>query len=201
MDKLKELTDKLFNEGLSKGKEEGEALLAKAREEATAIVEAARKEAAAIVEDAEKSAEDLRTKTESDIKMASAQALQATRKDIENAVMMKIADAPVGAALSQPDFLKEIIRTVAKAFSTQEPADLEIVLPASLKDQLESFVSQELKNELSHGLDVSFSKKIAGGMTIGPKDGGYFISLTDETFQSLIGAYLRPVTKKFLFGQ
>jgi len=201
MDKLKELTDKLFNEGLSKGKEEGEALLAKAREEATAIVEAARKEAAAIVEEAEKSAEDLRTKTESDIKMASAQALQATRKDIENAVMMKIADAPVGAALSQPDFLKEIIRTVAKAFSTQEPADLEIVLPASLKDQLESFVSQELKNELSHGLDVSFSKKIAGGMTIGPKDGGYFISLTDETFQSLIGAYLRPVTKKFLFGQ
>ena len=201
MDKLKELTDKLFNEGLSKGKEEGEALLAKARKEATAIVEAARKEAAAIVEEAEKSAEDLRTKTESDIKMASAQALQATRKDIENAVMMKIADAPVGAALSQPDFLKEIIRTVAKAFSTQEPADLEIVLPASLKDQLESFVSQELKNELSHGLDVSFSKKIAGGMTIGPKDGGYFISLTDETFQSLIGAYLRPVTKKFLFGQ
>ena len=201
MDKLKELTDRLFNEGLSKGKEEGEALLAKAREEATAIVEAARKEAAAIVEEAEKSAEDLRTKTESDIKMASAQALQATRKDIENAVMMKIADAPVGAALSQPDFLKEIIRTVAKAFSTQEPADLEIVLPASLKDQLESFVSQELKNELSHGLDISFSKKIAGGMTIGPKDGGYFISLTDETFQSLIGAYLRPVTKKFLFGQ
>ena len=46
MDKLQELTDKLYNEGLSKGKAEGEAILAKAKEEAAAIVENARKEAA-----------------------------------------------------------------------------------------------------------------------------------------------------------
>ena len=38
MDKLQELTQKLYNEGLSKGKEEGEAILAKAQAEAgTAI--------------------------------------------------------------------------------------------------------------------------------------------------------------------
>ena len=49
MDKLQELTDKLFNEGLSKGKAEGEALLAKARKEAEEIVAQANKEAEAIV--------------------------------------------------------------------------------------------------------------------------------------------------------
>ena len=31
MDKLQELTQKLYNEGLSKGKEEGEAILAQAK--------------------------------------------------------------------------------------------------------------------------------------------------------------------------
>ena len=41
---------------------------------------------------------------------------------------------------------------------------------------------------------------ISGGFIIGPKDGGYFISLTDETFIDLISAYLRPATKKILFG-
>ena len=46
--KLQELTDKLYNEGLSKGKTEGEAFLAKAREEAASIVAAAEKEAADI---------------------------------------------------------------------------------------------------------------------------------------------------------
>ena len=47
--RLQELTDKLYNEGLSKGKAEGEALLAQAKEKAAAIVEEARKEAEAIV--------------------------------------------------------------------------------------------------------------------------------------------------------
>ena len=41
--KLQELTDKLYNEGLSKGKEEGEALLAKANEQAEMIISNARK--------------------------------------------------------------------------------------------------------------------------------------------------------------
>ena len=37
MDKLQELTQKLYEEGLSKGKLEGEALLAKAQMEANSI--------------------------------------------------------------------------------------------------------------------------------------------------------------------
>lgn len=40
--KLQELTDKLYKEGLSKGKEEGEAILAKANEKAAEIIEEAK---------------------------------------------------------------------------------------------------------------------------------------------------------------
>ena len=43
-------------------------------------------------------------------------------------------------------------------------------------------------------------RKIAGGFTIGPKDGGWFVSMTDETFSKLLAEYLRPVTRKLLFG-
>ena len=39
--KLQELTDRLYREGLSKGKEEGEALVAKAEEKAAGIIDAA----------------------------------------------------------------------------------------------------------------------------------------------------------------
>ena len=85
-------------------------------------------------------------------------------------------------------------------FSTEEPVDLEVVLPESLKKELEPFVTNELAKVLKGGVEASFSKKIAGGFTIGPKDGGYFISFTDETFNALIAEYLRPATKKILFG-
>ena len=45
MDKIQELTQKLYDQGLAKGKEEGEALLAKAREEAEALLRKAQEEA------------------------------------------------------------------------------------------------------------------------------------------------------------
>ena len=77
--KLQELTEKLYNEGLSKGKTEGEALLAKARSEADAIIAEAKKQAEAIVVKAQKDAEDLRTKTAGDVALASRQAVSETR--------------------------------------------------------------------------------------------------------------------------
>ena len=199
--KLQELTDKLYKEGLSKGKEEGEAILAKANEKATQIIEDARKQAEAILKSAGDEAEDMKAKVEGDVKMAAAQSIQATRKDIENLMVKGMTGKQVASALSSADFIKEIIRTVAQKVSTQESADLGMILPESLRKELEPFVSGELSRILGSGIDASFSKNISGGFRIGPKDGSYFISLTDETFKDLICEYLRPATRKILFGE
>ncbi len=199
--KLQELTDKLYNDGLARGKEEGDKYLAQARQEAEKIVEEAKAKAAQIVSKAEKDAADLAGKAKSDVRMASEQALQATRKDIENILTDSIVKEGTTKALADADLLKEIILAVAKNFSAQESADLEVVLPESLKKELEPWVSASLAKNLKGGVKASFSKKVAGGFTIGPADGGWFVSLTDETFVALIGEYLRPITKKLLFGE
>ena len=201
MDKLQELTDKLYNEGLSKGKQEGEALVQKAQETAAQIIAEAQAQAEGIISKAKKDAADYQTKIEGDLKMASAQAIQSTRKDIENLVIGKVVDTPVKEALASPDFLKDIITAVAKNFSAEQATDISLVLPESLKGSLEPFVKNELSKVIGKGIDATFSKKIAGGFNIGPKDGSYFVSMTDETFSSLISEYLRPATKKLLFGE
>ncbi len=198
--KLQELTDKLYNEGLSKGTQEGEEILAKAKVQAEEIVAKAKAEAAAIVAAANKDAEDLKTKVQGDLKMAAAQSVAATKKDIETLVVAKMTEAEVKNALTSADFVKEVILSVAKGFTTEDATDLELVLPESLKKELEPFVTNELNKVLKGGVEASFTKKIAGGFTIGPKDGGYFISFTEETFNALISEYLRPATKKILFG-
>ena len=200
MDKLQELTQKLYEEGLAKGKQDGEALLQKAQSEAEGIVKQAQEEAEAILAKARKDAEDFKVKVEGDVKMAAQQAVQATRSDIENLVVAKVVDGTVDKALANEDYIKGIITAVAQKFSADEPADLSLVLPESLKAALEPFVKNELGKLLGKGVDASFSKKVAGGFKIGPKDGGYFVSLTDDTFKDLIGSYLRPATKKLLFG-
>ena len=199
--KLQELTDKLYNEGLSKGREEGEALLAKAKSQAADIVAEAEKKAAEIMTKAEKEAEAYKVKVAGDLKMAASQSVQATRKDIEDLVVFKMTGAATEKALSDEAFVKEVIKAVAEKFNAETAMDLTLVLPETLKSSLEPFVKNELSTILKGQVNASFSKKIAGGFTIGPKDGSYFISLTDETFMELISEYLRHATRKLLFGE
>lgn len=198
--KLQELTDRLYNEGLSKGKEEGEILLFKARKEADEIIANARKQAEDIVTEAENRAAQLKEKAESDIKMASEQALMTTKKDIENLLVNALCTEETEKVLSEEKFLKEIILTVAQKFSTQQSEDISLVLPASLESMLEPWVSTELKKALKKEINIDFSKKIKGGFSIGPQNGSWYISMSDESFKALISEYLRPVTKKLLFG-
>lgn len=199
--KLQELTDKLYNEGLSKGREEGEALLAKAKSQAADIVAEAEKKAAEIMTKAEKEAEAYKVKVAGDLKMAASQSVQATRKDIEDLVVFKMTGSATEKALSDEAFVKEVIKAVAEKFNAETAMDLNLVLPETLKSSLDPFVKNELSTILKGHVNASFSKKIAGGFTIGPKDGSYFISLTDETFKELISEYLRPATRKLLFGE
>ena len=199
--KLQELTDKLYAEGLSKGKQEGEEIVAKANARAEEIVAQAEDRARAIVEKAEKEAAELRQKTASDVKMAAGESIAATRQAIEKLLVGKMTEAPVKAALGDSAFIREIIKAVAQGFSSQQSEDIAFVLPESLKAELEPFVEKELSAQLGRGISASFSKKIGGGFNIGPKDGGWFISFTDETFIELISAYLRPASRKILFGE
>mgnify|MGYP004618913343 FL=1 len=199
--KLQELTDKLYNEGLSKGKEEGELLLAKAHKQADEIVAEARAEAASIVEAAEKDAASLKAKAESDIRMAASQSLQTAKKSIEDLLLGSLVSGKVSETLSDPEFIKKIISAVADKFNAEQTCDLSLVLPAPLQSELEPWVKDSLQKTLGKGVQAQFSKKLTGGFTIGPKDGSWYVSLSDETFRELITGYIRPVTRKILFGQ
>mgnify|MGYP003295798753 CR=1 FL=1 len=174
-----------------KGKKDAEEILKRAKAQA---------EAEQIVAAAQKQADEIKTKVASDIKMASNQSLAATKKDIETLVVGKMADEPVKKALTSADFVKELIKAVAEKFTTEGPVDLAVILPESLKSGLEPFVTGELTRILGAEVKADFSKKVSGGFQIGPKDGGYFVSFTEETFNELICEYLRPATKKILFG-
>ena len=139
--KLQDLTDKLYNEGLSKGKQEGEELLAKAKVQAEDIITKAQAEAERIVAAAQKQAEEIKTKTASDVKMAASQSIAATKKDIETLIVGKMTGEAVKKALSSADFVKELIKAVAEKFTTEGPVDLNLVLPESLTNDLEPFAT------------------------------------------------------------
>jgi len=76
-----------------------------------------------------------------------------------------------------------------------------MILPQSMKSELEDFLKKEINGKLCKGLEVEYVKGLSSGFKIGPKDGGYMISFTDEDFEAMIGGYLRPATRRILFGE
>jgi V/A-type H+-transporting ATPase subunit E len=96
--KLQELTDKLYNEGLSKQGRRKPSSPKLTRGEM--IISNARKEAAAIIEKARKEAEDYKSNVQSDVTMAALKSVQTVKQDIENLIVEKIVDAPVSDVLS-----------------------------------------------------------------------------------------------------
>lgn len=200
--KLQELTDRLYEEGLSKGRQEADALLEKARKEAEDIVAKAREEAEAIRADAEKRAVKIRTMVQGDIKMASTQSIAALKQQVENMVLTEAVAKPVGAALSDEGFVKDLIKMVVRSFNASNPdgVPLEVILPAAAQKELEQAYRNEIAKDLGQGVEVKNVKGLANGFKIGPKDGGYQLSFTADDFTGLVSEYLRPATKKILFG-
>ena len=201
-DKLQELTDRLYNEGLSKGKQEGEELLRKAHEEAEGIVAEAKAEAERIIAQANKEAEELKTKVTADVKMAATQSIAVTKQEIEQMVVTQAAQQGVKANMGNAEFVKELIMSVIHAFNPQNasPVGLDLILPEALKAQVEPFVQNEIAQQFKGVVKVDYSKKMNGGFKVAPHDGGYMLQFTDEEFTQLIANYLRPATKKILFG-
>ncbi len=198
--KLQELTDKLYNEGLSKGKQEAEQLKANAKEEAAQIIAQAKEQAQEIIAKAQAEAAELKSKTENDVKMAAAQTFTAVKQQIENAIVTK-ALAPVKGAVTETEFLKEIVKTIVAAFNpaNTDSVALEVILPTDKKAELEKFAAESLNKICTAGVDVQFSKTLQGGFKIAPKGEGYMLSFTDKDFENIISEYLRPKTKALLF--
>ena len=93
--KIQELTDKIYREGVEKGNEEARRLIANAQEEAKKIVEDAHKEAESIIASSRKSADELTENTKSELKLFAGQAVNALKSEIATMVTDKIASLVV----------------------------------------------------------------------------------------------------------
>ncbi len=200
--KLQELTDKLYREGLSKGRSEGEKMLEDAKKEAARIVATAKETAEALVAEAKKTAAETKANAEGDIHLAARQTLATVRQQVENIITSKALGTPVTAALNDTEFLKTIIKTAIERFDTKAVnVELELLLPADKQDALKAFVEDQVKKQLSGGVDVVFDRGVKAGCKIGLKDGGYHISFTDKDFENLFAASLRAHIRNMLFAK
>ncbi|KAF5029077.1 V-type proton ATPase subunit E [bioreactor metagenome] len=201
--KLQELTDKLYNEGLSKGKQEAEEMVAKAKKDAAAILADARAESDKIVSAAQKDALDIKQKMETEIKMAFRQTITTLKNQIENTLISNSINKPVTAVADNTSFLKELIMSAISAFNPKgsDMVSLSLLLPENKRIELESFFKSEATKQIKDSVEIKFDNKIQNGFKIGPAKEGYHISFTDKDLQHLFSEFLKPKTREFLFNE
>ena len=104
MEKIQELTEKLYREGVEKGQAEAERIKLEAQAEAQKILDNARQQAQAIEAQAKKKAAELDTNTKSELKLYTSQALNALRSEIANVLTNSAVDEAVKGLVADPEF-------------------------------------------------------------------------------------------------
>ena len=198
--KLQELTAKLYNDGLEKGRSEAERLLAEAKEQAAKIVADAEAEAEAIAKAAEDRAEDIAKNAMTEITLAGRQALSKIKSEIAEAVIMKSTGAAVKSATMDATFVKDMLLAVANNWNAQTvDVSLVALLSEEKRQELDAVMQQSAEALAKAGIEVGYSSEVKNGFKLGEKDGGYYISFTDESFDALLKEYLREKVSNMLF--
>lgn len=201
-DKLQKLTQKLYEEGLSKGRTDADDLINKAKAEAAAIVDEARVKAESIIRQSERSAEEMKKNTETEVALASRQVIAQLKDQIQHLVAAKELTPAIKTTVKETTFLKEMILTIAKNWDgcDQTHTDLDVMLPKETSASLVDELKVSLKKALDSGIEVKTDESVKSGFKVAPQAGGYYISFTDADFDALFREYLRPKVAELLFG-
>ncbi|HMB00486.1 MAG TPA: V-type ATP synthase subunit E family protein [Spirochaetota bacterium] len=202
--KIQDLTKTIYNEGIEKANAEAERIKKEAENKAADIVKEAENKAADITSQAEKDAADMKKTAASEIQLSGKQALSAVKQQITELLQTRVLDEKVKEAMLDPRAITGFIKTMLQTWSetTRDKApSVEVLLPEQQKKELQKAFATSLKNELNKGVTIKFSREIKGGFQIGPADGSYKISLTDEDFNTFFKEYLRPKTRSLLFNE
>ncbi len=202
-DKLQELTKRIYSEGLEKGKNEAEQLVSQAKKEAEEILIQARKEAEKLRAEAQKEADELSKNVNSELGLSARQAISAIKQQITEVLITKAVDQAVEKAFDDKDFVKSIISLILSNWSEIAKSNQEVILSLPEKDRklLEDYFLSKVGKEVKTGFALSFEEGINSGFTVGPKDGSYKISFTDQDFENFFRQYLRPRTSKLLYSE
>ncbi len=201
--KLQELTNKLYNEGVEKANEEANKIIEDAKKEAEKIKSQAQQEADEIISNAKKESEDLKKNAKSEINLAAKQTLREVQKQITEMITMGVTKEPVKESMNDTQFIRELIEMLIKNWSAQsgEQVNLAITIPEDKQKELQDYLEKKAAQQLNAGLRVEISDRMKGGFSIGPADGSYKISFSEEDFENFFRSYLRPRTVEMLFDQ
>ncbi len=195
MEKIQELTEKIYREGVEKGQQEADRLVAEAKAQAEKIVAEAREQAQTIENAAKRKAAELETNTKNELRLYTGQALNALKSEVVNVLTDKVVNGEVDKLATDKDFLCKFAVTLAEKWQSSEPA----VISANDAESLKTYFLKNAKSLLDKGLKIEKVNGVDTLFTIQPEDGSYKVQFGKEEFEAYFKAFLRPQLVEMLF--
>ena len=195
MDKIQELTSKLYSEGVEKGKEEAGKILAEANAQKKEILEEAEAKARKMLEAAKKEAAELKSNTESELKLYSKQSSEALKTEITNLITNKISSSNVKSATRDSAFMQKLIVELVRNWAKNE----KLTIGVENADDLENYITSNAKDLLDKEIKIESVNGIKTGFTVAPEDGSYKVKFGEEEFIEYFKEFLRPQIQELLF--
>lgn len=192
--KIQTLTEKIYNEGVEKGKVEAERIVKEAQLRAEEILKEAQVQAEEIAAQAKKSADELQANTRSELKLYAAQTVGALKSEAANIITDKLVSEAVKESLSG-DTLKGVIVKIAERWSADEP----LVISTSEAEELKVFFAARAKALLDKGVKIEQVNGMKTSFSIAPADGSYKLNFGAAEFEAFLKSFLRPRIVELLF--
>lgn len=195
MANLEELTNKLYTEGVEKGKAEAKQLIADAEKKAAEIVANAERKAADIEAKAAAKAAELDKNTRSELKLYAEQSVNALRTEVTNLICGQVVSDSVKAATADKAFMQSIIVKMAESMAK----DGNVTIDAKDAEALKKYFAANAKEALNKGVKINEVKGLKTDFAIAPANGGYKLTFGDKEFEAYFKKFLREQLITLLF--
>lgn len=193
--KIQELTDKIYREGIEKGNAEAQRLVGAAQDEAKKNIADAQAQAEAILAEAKKNAAELADNTKSELKLFAGQAVNALKTEITSLLTNQVISSAVKGFVADKDFFNKFIVALATQWSANEPIVIATADAASLK----KYFAAQAKDLLDKGVKIEQVNGMKTLFSISPADGSYKVNFGEEEFENYFKEFLRPQLVEMLF--
>lgn len=195
MEKIQELTDKVFREGYERGEAEAARLIEEAQQKAAKIVADAQQKAAEIEAIGRKNAAEMENNTKNELKLYTSQALSALKGEVANMICGTVVGDSVSKLVADKDFLCKFTVALASKWVENEP----VVIECQDADMLKAYFQKEAKAVLDKGVSITKVNGQNTMLSISPADGSYKVNFGKEEFEDYFKSFLRPQLVDMLF--
>jgi len=190
---VEDLIDRLKTDGVSKGKQEAEALIADAKRQSLAILDSAQAEAGQIIAAAKAEAQRQQQAGNQALQLAGRDTLLKLRESFQLQFEKRLRKL-IGKSLEDPQVLREMILEVAgKARpQTEEVADVLVPAGAAGDDRLTAYVAGLTAEMLREGVTFGVGADVAAGVRVRLVEQDVEIDLSDEALAAFLSRFLVP---------